>query len=103
MSKKAKKVTARNASELARLLRLQPEVGAEMDFRAQLNLKIVTVVRKKQLTHVEVAKKARTSRTRITAILNGNTSGVSTDLLLKILYALGYKTKATFSPTKIAA
>ena len=39
---------------------------------------------------------SRTSRTRVTAILNRNTKAVSTDLLLRILYSLGYTAKITF-------
>ena len=103
MSKKAKHPTARNAAQLAHILGLDPEDGVEMEFRAQLNVKIVEIVKKKSLTHAEVAKLAKASRTRITAILNGNTSGISTDLLLRILYSLGYRIKASFSPNRIAA
>jgi plasmid maintenance system antidote protein VapI len=43
-----------------------------------------------------VARLAHTSRTRVTAILNRNTKDVSTDLLLRVLYALGYTAKITF-------
>jgi hypothetical protein len=38
---------------------------------------------------------ARTSRTRVTAIMNRNTKDISTDLLLRVLYALGYTAKIT--------
>ena len=41
----------------------------------------------------------RTSRTRVTAIMNRNTQDISTDLLLRVLYALGYTAKITFEPT----
>jgi hypothetical protein len=54
------------------------------------------VAARKRLTHAQVARLARTSRTRITAILNSNTKDVSTDLLLRVLYALGYTAKITF-------
>ena len=37
-----------------------------------------------------------TSRTRITAIMNRNTQGVSVDLLLRILARLGYRAKISF-------
>ena len=39
----------------------------------------------------------------ITAILNGNTQGVSTDFLLRVLYALGCRTTPTFSTIRRAA
>ena len=103
MTKKARHPSAKNAFQLARLLGLDPEDGIEMEFRAQLNVKIVEVVNRKGLTHIEVSKLAKASRTRITAILNGNTSGISTDLLLRILYSLGYRVKASFSPARAAA
>jgi predicted XRE-type DNA-binding protein len=103
MSKKSKHPRARNSLELAHMLGLDPQDGQEMEFRAQLNLKIAEIVKKKSLTHAEVAKISKASRTRITAILNGKTSGISTDLLLRIFYSLGYKIKASFSPNRLAA
>ncbi|HYK88338.1 MAG TPA: hypothetical protein VE398_06190 [Acidobacteriota bacterium] len=39
----------------------------------------------------EIAIKAGTSRTRVMAIVNGNTQGMSTDLLIRILSDTGYK------------
>ena len=103
MAKKTKHLAPKNAAQLAKILNLAPEDGIEMEFRAQLNIKIVEVVNRKGLTHIEVAKLAKASRTRITAILNGNTSGISTDLLLRIIYSLGYRVKASFYPNRIAA
>jgi len=103
MKKKVKVYTARNAQELAEILDLDPADAIEMEFRAKLNKKIIDTVKSKKLTHAEVAVKAKTSRTRVTAILNGNTRGMSTDLLLRILYSLGFKTKVSFTPTRIAA
>ncbi len=103
MARKVKPLVARNALELAEILGLDADDAAEMEVRAQLNVKIIRAVKKARLTHADVARKARTSRTRITAILNGNTSGVSTDLLLRILSSLGYRTKLSFTQSKLAA
>ncbi len=97
---KKESYTARNAHELADLLGLHAADAIEIEFRAVLNKKIIDTVKARKLTHVQAAKLARTSRTRITAILNGNTSGVSSDLLLRILYSLGYKTKVSFAPVQ---
>jgi predicted XRE-type DNA-binding protein len=94
--KKTKTFVARNAGELARALGLTPADGAQIELRSELNSKIAEVVAQKGLTHAEVAKLARTSRTRVTAILNRNTKDVSTDLLLRVLYALGYTAKVKF-------
>ena len=91
--KKANPVVTRNSRELASAFGPSPAEGAEVELRSELNSKIVDIVARKKLTHAEVAKLARTSRTRVTAILNRNTKSVSTDLLLRVLYALGYMAK----------
>ena len=75
---------------------LTPADGAEIALRSDLNLKIAKVVAQKRLTHAQVARLARISRTRITAILNRKTKDISTDLLLRVLYALGYTARITF-------
>lgn len=41
--------------------------------------------------HVETAKSAGMSRTRVTAIASGNTHGISTDVLIRVLGAAGYR------------
>jgi predicted XRE-type DNA-binding protein len=94
--KKKNLLVARNASDLAEALGLSPADGAEIEVRSALNQKIVEAVTKSGLTHVQVAKLAQTSRTRMTALLNYNSQGVSTDLMLRILRALGFKAKITF-------
>jgi predicted XRE-type DNA-binding protein len=91
MSKKTKHQSARNAFQLAHILGLDAQDSVEMEFRAQLNVKIVEIVKKRRLTRSKVAKLANASRTRVTAILNGKTVGISTDLLLRILHSLGYR------------
>ena len=101
--KTVKTDTARNARELAELLDLDPADAIEMEFRAKLNKKIIDAVKSKGLTHAEVALRAKASRTRITAILNGHTSDVSSDLLLRVLYSLGYKAKVSFEQFRVAA
>lgn len=97
---KIKPVTTNNAKELAEALGLNPAEGAEIAFRADLNSKIVEIVQKKKVTHAQLAKLASSSRTRITALLNHNTSDISTDLMLRVLSALGYK--ATLKVSKVA-
>ena len=94
--KKARITVTRTAAELAKALGLTPADGAEIALRSDLNTKIIDVVRRKDLTHDQVARLARTSRTRVTAIMNRNTKDISTDLLLRVLYALGYTAKIKF-------
>ena len=95
--KKVKAVETKNAQELAKFLGLTPADGVEIEIRTDLNAKIIEVVKVKGLTHAEVAKLAHTSRTRVTALLNRNTVEISTDLMLRVLAALGYKAKITFA------
>ena len=93
--------TANDVFELCDILDLTPQDAIEIEFRAKLRDKIKEVVDRKKLTHQQAAKLAGTSRTKLTAILNGNTTGVSSDLLLRILYSLGFRTKVSF--TRIGA
>ena len=94
--KKVKPVVARDARELAKVLGLSPAEGMEIEFRSNLNDKIIEVVAGKGLTHADVARLARTSRTRVTAILNRNTHDISTDLMLRVLAVLGVRVKLLF-------
>lgn len=95
--KKIKGIVVRSASELAKALGLTPAEGAEIELRSDLNSKIIEVVTCKGLTHVQVAKLAHTSRTRVTAVMNRNTHDISTDLMIRILGALGYTAKISFA------
>ncbi len=63
---------------------------AEMEFRSELTVALSKIIQSGKLTHMEIAKRAGTSRTRVTAIANGNTQGVSTDVLIRVLAATGY-------------
>ena len=94
--KKVKPMVARNARELAKALGLTPADGIEIEIRSDLNDKIIEVVNKRELTHLQVAKLAHTSRTRVTAILNRNTHDISTDLMLRVLASLGIHAKLQF-------
>jgi predicted XRE-type DNA-binding protein len=101
--KKPKAVVTHSVAELAKELGLGPANGAEMELRSDLNSKIAEVVAKKGLTHAQVARLAGTSRTRVTAIMNRNTKDVSTDLQLRVLYAVGYVAKIRFEKAAQAA
>lgn len=90
---KVKIVRANTVKELAQALGLTPAEGAEIAFRTNLNSEIIKIVKKKKITHAQLAKLAGSSRTRMTALLNRNISDVSTDLMLRALSVLGYKVK----------
>jgi predicted XRE-type DNA-binding protein len=94
--KKTKTIVAKDAFELAQVLGLSSADGFEIKMRSDLNYKIISVVEKKGLSHAQVAKLAGTSRTRITAIMNRHSTGISTDLMLRIIASLGVQAKIIF-------
>jgi predicted XRE-type DNA-binding protein len=72
-TKTRKGVTIHTAEELGRALRLSAADTAEMEFRSELTVALAKIIQAGRLTHAEIAKRAGTSRTRVTAIANGNT------------------------------
>ncbi len=62
-----------------------------MEFRSELTVALAKIIQAGRPTHAEIAKCAGTSRTRVTAIANGNTHGVSTDVLIRVLAATGHR------------
>lgn len=90
-------IVARTPEELAEVLGLTPADAQAWRFRDALANRIAQEVARRKLTHAQVAKLAGTSRSRMTAILNGGLVDISTDLLLRILGSLGVRVKPTFS------
>jgi predicted XRE-type DNA-binding protein len=86
-----KSVRIETAEELGEALGLSKAETGEMEFRSDLTCALAKIIRNGKMTHAEIAKKAGTSRTRVTAIANGNTKGISTDLLIRVLSATGHK------------
>lgn len=89
--KTRKTVTVRTADELGRALGLSQADTAEMEFRSELTLALAEIIQAGRLTHAEIARLAGTSRTRVTGIANGNTHGVSIDVLIRVLAATGHR------------
>ena len=96
MSKVRVKV-ARNARDLARALDLTEADRQTMEIQMRIAEEIMREADRQGLTHAAIARLAGTSRTRVTAILNGNLDQISTDLLLRILSSLGIRAKIEFS------
>lgn len=90
-SKAVEFVSVDNAADLASALGLGVEVAAEWEFREDLLEKIISILAKTKLTHQDIADRVGSSRTRITAILNHRIHDVSTDLLIRVLRAVGYR------------
>ena len=91
-----KTLVARNSKELADALGLTEADRAAMEIQFELAEQIALETRRAGLTHAQLAQLAGASRPRVTAILNGNLDGVSTDLLLRILAALGVRVRLKF-------
>ena len=101
MFKARKSVMVRTAEDLGRALGLSTADTAEMEFRSELTVVLAKIIQAGRLTHAEIAKSAGTSRTRVTAIANGNTYGVSTDVLIRVLAATGHRAEVRVK--KVAA
>jgi predicted XRE-type DNA-binding protein len=91
------RLIARTADELAEILDIPAAELHAVDFRLQVARRIGQEVARRQLTHAQAAKLAETSRSRMTAILNGNIIDISADLLLRVLASLGLRAKVTFT------
>ena len=93
---KNKTLVARNSKELAGVLGLTEADRTALEIQLELVEQIGVEVRRAGMTHAQLAELAGASRPRVTAILNGNLDGVSTDLLLRILAALGVRVRLRF-------
>jgi len=91
-----RKVITRNSRELAAVLGLSGADHAALRVQFELVEEIGRELKRVGLTHAALARLAQTSRPRVTAILNGNLEGVSTDLLLRLLGALGVHVELKF-------
>ena len=94
-----KTIKVKTAKDLVQNLSLTPLQGAVLAFRYELNSQIIKIVKNKKVTHARLAKLTGSSRTRMTALLNHNISDISTDLMLRVLSALGYKIKPLITKT----
>ena len=79
----------KNLKELTQLLGLPKTEAAKIEMRTSLVVGIRRIVEKKGWTHAEAAKRAGVGRTVVTAVMNGNTTHVSTDRLIDIAQNLG--------------
>ncbi len=99
VSKPRNRVTVQTADELGRVLGLSNADTAEMEFRSELTVALARIIHAGRLTHAQIAKLAGTSRTRVAAIANGNTLGVSTDVFIRVLAATGHRAELRVKKT----
>jgi len=100
---KIRPVIAGTPEDLADALGLPRVAAEEWQFQHVLLARLKEVARRQELTHMEIAKLAGTSRTRITSILNNDLEHVSSDLLVRILASLGYRVKVSVVKSNRAA
>jgi predicted XRE-type DNA-binding protein len=100
---KFKPIVAGNPDELAAALGLSRVEATGWRVQHLLLKQIKAIVQRQGITHAEIAKRAGTSRTRVTAILNDDLEHVSSDLLIRLLSALGYGVKISVVRSDSAA
>ncbi|MCX6593841.1 MAG: XRE family transcriptional regulator [Acidobacteria bacterium] len=100
---KAKPIIADTPEALAQTLGLTRAEASEWQVQYPLLKRLREIVAEAPLTHAEVAQRGGSSRTRVTAILNGNLDNVSTGLLIRLLAALGYRVRVSVSRMEPAA
>lgn len=100
---RTKPVVAKGPDELAHVLGSSSIEAEEWRVQHALLERLRKIVRDESLTHAEVARRGRSSRTRVTAILNGNLDNVSSDLLIRLLRGVGYRVKVSVTRIDSAA
>ncbi|MGA2269693.1 MAG: XRE family transcriptional regulator [Bryobacteraceae bacterium] len=100
---KVKPIVARTPEELAVALGLSGVAAKEWQVQHILLRRLKDIAGRQRYTHAEIARRASTSRTRVTAILNGDLQHVSSDLLIRILASLGYRVKVSVVRSDTAA
>jgi predicted XRE-type DNA-binding protein len=103
MINRKKKIVAGSPGQIAKAIGLTAADSKEWQVQYALLKRLQQVVREEGLTHAEIARRGGSSRTRVTAILNGNLDKVSSDLLIRLLGALGYRVKVSVVRVDTAA
>jgi predicted XRE-type DNA-binding protein len=98
-----KATIARTPEELAGAIGLPAAAAKEWQVQHVLLKRLKEVARRQKITHAEIARRAGTSRTRVTAILNDDLQHVSSDLLIRILASLGYRVRVSVVRSDTAA
>lgn len=98
-----KPIVATTPDELASALGLSSAAAKEWQVQHVLVERLKEIARRRRMTHAEIAKRAGTSRSRVTGILNDDLQHVSTDLLIRILAGLGYRVNVSVVRSDTAA
>jgi predicted XRE-type DNA-binding protein len=101
--RRLKPIVATTPEDLAGALGLSAAAAREWQVQHALLKRLKEIVRRQKITHAEVARRAGTARTRVTAILNEDLEHVSSDLLIRILGSLGYRVRVSVVRSDSAA
>lgn len=96
MKPKIKVTISHNPREVAEAMGLNPAYAIEWELRYSVTKKILQAFQKGGQAVTTIAKKAQTSRARITRILKGDSHGISLDVLFRVLAAVGQNIKITY-------
>lgn len=91
-----KQIISRNAKELAKTMGLDSCDALQWELRYSITKRIIEIFNHSHITITEVARRAKTSRARITQVLKGDSQGISIDVLLRILAAVGQGINITY-------
>jgi len=95
--RRLKPIVCETQEELAVAMGLPAAEACEWQSQHALLKRLKEIVLMEGITHAEIAKRAGTSRTWVTAILNGDLDHASSDLLVRIIAGLGYRVSTTGS------
>ncbi len=87
---------SKNSKELAHALGLSPVDAFEWEVRYLITKRIIFSAHASEMTITSIAKNAGTSRARVTRILKDDTLGISLDVLVRVLAAIGDEMKISF-------
>src|SRR5881398_1933685 len=98
-----KRIVARTPEDLTDALGIPRVAAEEWQFHHILLARLKEITRRQKITHLEIARRAGTSRTRVTSILNDDLQHASSDLLIRILASLGYRVEVSVVKSDTAA
>lgn len=78
-----------SGSEIAKMIGISRARGMEAVIKAQLISAVLVAAKEEDLTHAEIAIRAKLPRSAVTGILSGSLQKVTIDRVLKLVEAVG--------------
>ena len=94
--KKNNIVVSKTSKDIAKALGLTPAHAVEWEVRNTITNKIIEKAKQEEMSAAKIAKESGTSRARVTKILKGDTFGISLDVLIRVLGAVGQEVRISF-------